>query len=547
MSSNRRRIMKIRQCYIILLFLFSSAQLTEAQSSIEGLVSFITSDNVYVRFQSTDAIEISDTLYFNEMACLEVMKKSSTSCICQNIGECPVQKDDVVTLKEKINNEIEDSITAQDTASIVLPFTDTTPDFSQPLAQEPIQTLCKQKISARTSVATYSSFSPFENNDRHRLVGRMSMNIDNIHDSKLSLHSNFNYRQNLQPNAEAPSPTDKLFRVYNLALSYDMDSTIQLSIGRKINRNLSSIGAIDGIQVEKQFSNFITGAVIGFRPDFIDFGFNPNLFEYGAFVGHQLAKASIYSRITLGFLEQRNAWNIDRRYMHFQSIQTINRNLHLFGSMEVDLYSRLDNETSFQPRLTNLYLSSRYRFNRRLSLTLSYDNRKRIIFYESFRTQVEDLLNDDIARQGLRLRVSLRPINGVFAGVSLAKRFQSDSENKSDNLNAFVTINRFVIKGGTLSFRFNRNLSNYLKSNIYSTTFSFYSFKNKLNTQLYYRNVQYDYFTSESKSKQNYYGANFYFRITRSLRFGLLVEVSDRQDNRYYRMNTKLIKRFNKK
>ena len=539
--------MKRRKHYIILLFLISSLQLVEAQSSLEGLVSFITSDNVYVRFQSTDAIKISDTLYFNEVACLEVIKKSSTSCICQNIGECPVQKDDVVTLKEIKINEIEEAITTLDTSSIPLSSEVAENNPDQQLVEEPNQTLYKQKINVRSSVATYSSFSPFENNDRHRLVGRMSMNIDNISNSKLSLNSNFNYRRNLQPNAEAPSPTDRLFRVYNLALSYEVDSTIQLSVGRKINRNLSSIGAIDGIQVEKQFSNFITGAVIGFRPDFFDYGFNLNLFEYGTFIGHQLSSQSIYSRTTLGFLEQRNAWNIDRRYMHFQSIQTINRNLHLFGSMEVDLYSRLDNETSFQPRLTNLYLSTRYHFNRRLSLTLSYDNRKRIIFYETFRTQVEDLLNDDIARQGLRLRVSLRPINGVFAGVSLAKRFQSDSENKSDNLNAFVTLNRFLIKGGTLSFRFNRNLSNYLKSNIYSTTFSFYSFKNKLNTQLYYRNVQYDYFTSESKSTQNYYGANFYLRITRSLRFGLLVEVSDRQDNRYYRMNTKLIKRLNKK
>ena len=539
--------MKIRQCYIILLFLLSSEQIAEAQSSLEGIVSFITSDNVYVRFQSTDAIEISDTLYSNEVACLEVMKKSSTSCICQNIGECPVQKDNVVTLKVTKNNEIEDAKTTLDTSSIALSSNVVENDPDQQLVEEPNQTLYKQKINVRSSVASYSSFSPFENNDRHRLVGRMSMNIENISNSKLSLHSNFNYRRNLQPNAEAPSPTDRLFRVYNLALSYDVDSTIQLSVGRKINRNLSSIGAIDGIQVEKQLSNFITGVVLGFRPDFFDFGFNANLFEYGAFIGHQLAKESIYSRTTLGFLEQRNAWNIDRRYMHFQSIQTINRNLHLFGSMEVDLYSRLNNVTSFQPRLTNLYLSTRYRFNRRLSLTLSYDNRKRIIFYETFRTQVEDLLIDDIARQGLRLRVSLRPINGVFAGVSLAKRFQSDSGNKSDNLNAFVTLNRFLIKGGTLSFRYNRNLSNYLKSNIYSTTFSFYSFKNKLNTQLFYRNVQYDYFTSENKSTQNYYGANFYYRITRSLRFGLLLELSDRQNNRYYRMNTKLIKRFNKK
>ena len=173
--------MKRRKHYIILLFLISSLQLVEAQSSLEGLVSFITSDNVYVRFQSTDAIKISDTLYFNEVACLEVIKKSSTSCICQNIGECPVQKDDVVTLKEIKINEIEEAITTLDTSSIALSSEVAENNPDQQLVEEPNQTLYKQKINVRSSVATYSSFSPFENNDRHRLVGRMSMNLSLIH------------------------------------------------------------------------------------------------------------------------------------------------------------------------------------------------------------------------------------------------------------------------------------------------------------------------------------------------------------------------------
>lgn len=531
----------------ITISLFSFPLLSHAQSTDEGVVSFITSDNVYVRFNSTDAISIGDTLYFNEAPCLEVIKKSSTSCICQSVNDCNVTKDNVLIFKEfEVNNQPETSNELVDSSDIKLP-SEEIKLLSNTGDEEDDPRMFKQRVNARTSVVTYSSLSPLENNDRHRLVGRVSMNVDNINDSRFSIQSYLNYRQNLQSNASTSSINDQLLRVYNLAVSYDVDSTMQLSFGRRINRNLSSIGVIDGAQFEKQFSSFITGAVIGFRPDFEDFGFNPNLFEYGAFIGNQFSKESIYSRTTLGFMEQRNAGKIDRRYLHLQNIQTINRKIHLFGSMEFDLYSSVNNVSSYKPRLTNLYLSTRYRFNRKLSLTLSYDNRKRVIFYETFRTQVERLLDDDIARQGIRLRVNLRPINRVFAGASFAKRFQSNSENNSQNLNAFITLSRFPFKDGTLSIRYNRNESNYLKSNIYSTTYSFYSFKNKLNTQLYFRNVQYDYFTSENKSMQNYYGANLYLRITRSLRLGLLFEVSDRQENRYYRINTKLIKRFNKK
>jgi hypothetical protein len=518
--------------------------LSLAQVTQEGIVSYMTSDNVYVRFNTTEVISVGDTLLHNEVPCLEVIKKSSTSCICQYVSDCIVEKNNIIIIKKTDSKiEPEEQLLPKDNAVVLLPS-----EIHINLDQEEdesIDTESTQSINARTSIATYSNFSPFGNNDRHQLVGRASINIDNISNSKISFQSYLNYRQNLQQEDTSSSINDRLFRVYNLALSYDIDSTSRISVGRKINRNLSSIGAIDGIQFEKQINTFVTGAVLGFRPDFFDLGFNPNLFEYGAFIGNQFSTESIYSRITLGFLEQRNAGNIDRRYLHFQNIQTINRNLHLFGSMEFDLYSNVNDVSSFKPRLTNLFLSTRYRFSRKISMTLSYDNRKRIIFYETFRSQVEDLLDDDIARQGVRLRLSIRPISRLFAGMSLAKRFQSDSGNKSDNLNAFVSLNRCPIMNGTLSIRYNRNVSNYLKTNIYSSTFSFDSFQNRLNTQIYFRNVQYNYFTSENTSVQNYFGANFYLRLTRLLRFGLLLEVSDRQDNRYYRMNTKLVKRFN--
>ena len=531
----------------IILQLIGFPLLSQTQSSSEGVVSFIASDNVYVRFSSTDVISIGDTLYFKSIPCLEVIKKSSTSCICQSLNDCNIEKDNILIFKEpEFKKESKASIGSVDSTDIKLPSEEIKPEYNTVIEDDHLPEF-KQRLNARTSIATYSSFSPFENNDRHRLVGRVSMNIDNLNDSRFSVQSYLNYRQNLQSTASTSSSNNQLLRIYNLAISYDIDSTMQLSFGRRINRNLSSIGVIDGAQFEKQFNSFITGAVVGFRPDFEDFGFNPNLFEYGAFIGNQFSNESIYSRTTLGFMEQRNAGYIDRRYLHLQNIQTINGKIHVFGSMEFDLFSSINDVSSYKPRLTNLYLSTRYRFNRKISLTLSYDNRKRIIFYETFRTEVERLLEDDFARQGIRMRVSLRPMNRIFAGASFAKRFQSNSENNSENLNAFVTLNRFPIKDGTLSLRYNRNESNYLRSNIYSTTYSFYSFKNKLNTQLYFRNVQYNYFTSENKSMQNYYGANLYLRITRSLRLGLLFELSDRQDNRYYRINTKLIKRFNRK
>ena len=535
--------MKGQRLYILLLFLLCLPFGGSTQTIMNGTVSFVTKENIYVRFTSTTTISIGDTLYSNNIPCLKVVKKSSTSCICQNINQCDVSKDNLLTHKGIVKKETEEVIL--DTIE-GKPAISEEENLNQGEEKEGASQF-KQSIRARSSIATYSLLSPFENGDRHRLVGRLSMNLQNVNDSKLSVESYLNYRENLNHQNGSLTTNAPLFRVFNMALVYDVDSSLQITGGRKINKNLSSIGAIDGIQVEKRIKTFISGAVLGFRPDIQDFDFNPNLFEYGAFIGNQISKRSIYSRFTLGFLEQRNSGKIDRRYLHLQSVQTINSKLNIFTSMEVDLYHHLENVSSFRPRLTNLFVSGNYRFNRKISVSLSYDNRKRIIFFETFRTQVEDLLSDDIARQGLRLRLNIRPVNRIFAGVSLAKRFQSNTENQSDNMNAFVTLNQFLLQQGNLSFRYNRNTSLYLSSTIYSSSYSFSNFKNRLNTQLYFRNVQYDYLNSENSSMQNYYGVNFYFRLSRSLRFGMLLEASERQSNRYYRFNTKLIKRFSRK
>lgn len=515
-----------------------------AQERITGTVTYIASESIYVRFNSTSEISISDTLLFNNNPCLTIVKKSSSSCICNIISNCNIKIDDQVNfIKKDILPKVEENTNENETTRTSIVTYESIPFKTDSVVQT---NRFQQRINARASVANYSNLSPFESSDRHRVVSRLSFNVHNISNSKFSLESYANYSHNIIQSNNGNSNRNRMLRIYNLAINYQIDSTSNITVGRKVNRNLASIGAMDGIQYEKRFKNWVTGATIGTRPDFQDFGFNSNLFQYGAYFGNQVSQKNIYSRTTIGFIEQRNGGNIDRRYIHLQTVQNIGRNLHFFGSMEVDAYSIVDGFKSSQLRLTNFYISSRYRFNRKLSLTLAYDNRKRILFFETFKSDIERLLDDDFARQGIRFRVNYRPLSFVFTGLSYSKRFQSNLENKSDNINGFITLRNLLLNNSSFTLRYNENTSNYLKSNIISSTFSFYTFSSKLNTQLYYRLVDYDYFTSEQQTGQVYYGANFNLRISKSVRLGALIEVSKRQENSYYRLNTKLTKRFNK-
>ena len=538
--------MKIRIINILAILLTASVAFSQnASELIQGKVTFVTSKSVYVKFDNTEHIEIGDSLQMSKGAvmtsCLSVIQKSSTSCVCVVINDCELKKEDVVFFKYIPKEEEPISIAALIEESEAANQAETTAETAQ---NKP---LFKERIKGRISAASYSSFSG-DRGDRHRVMYRFSLNAAHIKNSKFSFESYLNYRENFLPSTESNTEQQtQFFRVYNLAVRYDVDSTLSLLVGRKINNKASSLGAIDGLQGEKFFGNNYVGLIAGFRPDIREFGFNPDLFQYGAYFGRKLNTKKIYAQTTVGLLEQRNRGAIDRRYVYFQHSSTFNRKINMFASLELDTYSTYHEGLKKGPRLTNLYVSARYKFNRRLNVSVSYDSRKRIVFYETFKTEIERLLADDEARQGLRFRVNLRPAKFVNVGASYSKRFQNSQQNKSDNINAFASLSKIPSIGGRLSVNYNMNTSGYVKSNIISIRHSRSLIKKKLNADFYFRMADYHYLQSEIDTKLSYYGTTLSYRINRKLLFSILGEMATRPTGETYRVNAKIVQRFDKK
>lgn len=515
-----------------------------------GEVSFVTSHNIYVKFANTQDIEVGDTIQLPKAAtttaCLIVKQKSSTSCVCEAVNDCVVKKGDKVVFSlpqlEKKEEFVEEELITEpnpvDEIEEENKVSETKEEEGEPLY--------KEKIRGRISAASYSTFSPNRDN-RHRMMYRFSFNADNINNSKFSLESYINYRQNFLPSSDVTGQRTKFFRVYNLALRYELNPTTSILIGRKINNKASSIGAVDGLQVEKTLGNYYVGVMVGFRPDIFEYGLNPNLLQYGGYIGRVVNTKNVHSKTTLGFFEQRNAGELDREYTYFQHSSSINRKLNLFGSFQLDLYKKVNGIAATDIRLSNLFLSARYRFSRKFDVNISYDSRRRILFYETFKTEIEQMLSDDIARQGVRLRVNVKPLKYISTGASYSKRFQSDQQNKSDNINAFISVSKVPYIGGRFSTNFNNNKSNYLDSKIISLRYSRPLIKKKLNGDFYFRNVSYQYLNSDLTSNQQYFGGNFSYRLSRKLSFSLLGEISSRTSGKNYRVNTKIVKRFDKK
>ncbi len=221
--------------------------------------------------------------------------------------------------------------------------------------------------------------------------------------------------------------------------------------------------------------------------------------------------------------------------------------------MELDLFNQIDGTSVSDPRLTNLYVSAKYRINPKINVFTSFDSRKSIIYYETFQTDVMRMLDDDESRQGLRFRVNFKPVKYTHVGLSYSKRFQSSNQNKSDNINGSVTNSNLPGVGGSLSINFNQNKSNYLESKIWSFRHSRSLAKRKLDVDFYFRMVQYNYLNRESTQSlstvitQNYFGAGLSYRIMKSLTFSLLGEMADMETEQNYRVNARVIKRFDSK
>jgi len=527
--------MNLKHAYILIALFFCSLAHSQDRT-ITGTISFVTSNNVYVKFDSTSEIEIGKVLLVNGNECLKVTDKSSNSVVCSILNDCSVANGDSVTYFIIAPVDTTKPTTITEPEEDALPSEITTP------AEEGIKTsLYEENIRGRISLGSYNTLSDVRD-DRSIFRTRFSLDANHIGDSKVSVQSFLVYR-NFNTTDDDYDGRTSIFNVYNLNVRYDATPDLSLTAGRKINPKASSIGAVDGLQVEKYFGNFYAGAMGGFRPDFENFGFNGDLLQYGGYVGIETNTKDFFSETTLGALEQTNAGATDRRYIFFQHMSTIASDLTLFSSAELDIFGNGGDNT----RLTNLYLSARYRFSRAVNAMISYDTRKVIIYYETFQTDIERLLDEDLARQGLRMRFNVRPAKILWMGVSYSKRFQNDNENKSDNIYGYATLSKIPGIGGRFNVSYNTNSTNYLTSNIFSARYSRDFFERKLNADIYFRRGEYSFENNINDLTLNFYGSTLSYRISRTWMLSVSGEYSQSDPENSFRFYTRLTKRFNSK
>lgn len=532
----------------LILFLLLFGGFIQAQDQVQfenGSVSFITSRHVYVKFPTTKNINQGDTLYQQDgqalLPVLIVVSKSSSSTVCSPIGTQKLQvKDQIVaSIIQEVAKEKAEPANAEPAREQPAAPIDNDPVVKPIEDQAEEAVLFKEKIKGRISAASYSNLS--NNRNVHRMRYAFSFRGYNLNDSRLSIESYITFRHQLNDSIRL---ADAL-KVYALSAKYSFDKSTHLTLGRKINPKFSSMGAIDGLQFEKGFGNKLSvGVIAGTRPDFRDYSLNLNLLQFGAYASLATNVSSRYTQTTLGVIEQMNKGNTDRRFAYFQHSSNLAKNVNLFGSFEIDLFERINEQVSSKPRLTNLFASLRYRVNRQLRLSASYDNRRNIIYYESYRNFIDQLIEDE-TRQGLRFGIHHRPFKTISWGINSSVRFQKSKQNPSRNLNGHITFSKLPYLKARASLRANFLQTDFIDSQIFGIRLNRNLIPNKLDAEIYYRWVDYKYKIGDRLLHQNIAGARLSLRLERTMSLHLFYEgVSDNHNQLYHRFNARIIKRF---
>ena len=513
------------------------------QSQTEGSVSYVTSQSVYVKFESTEGIQVGDTIKLVKdgklIPALVVTNSSSISVVGTPIEGVILNTGDKVQAKVNLMPEVETAEPTEQVPAIVIDVTDST----KMKAKTEEELLNQERIRGRVRVASYSNYSNTGAPFNQRMRYTFTLNAEHINNSKTSVDTYISFIHSNQRWNEIQENVFNGLKIYNLAVTYDFNSTTRTIIGRKINQRMANAGAIDGLQFEKMFGKFTGGLILGSRPDYQNYGFNFDLLQYGAYLSHDLKGEHGLMQNTVSFLEQTNNGNTDRRFAYLQHSNALVKNIYFFASLEVDLYKKVNEVAQSTFDLTNMYFMLRYRPVRQLSLSASYSARNNIVYYETFKSFIDKLIETETL-QGWRLQVNYRPLKFLSVGVNGGYRSRPSDPNPSRNLYGYVTYTR--VPGIDASVTLSATLleTAYLTGNIYSIALNRDIIPGKLFGGFSYRMVDYKYINYEINIAQSIADLNLTWKLNKKFSFGANYEGTFEKPRTYNRLYANISYRF---
>lgn len=479
-----------------------------------GRITYISSQNIYVQFDNTEGMKQGDTLFVKVkgklIPALRVNFLSTRSCAGIKISDAALKVDDQLHAKVHITDQAGTEIIEPDTFKN---FQSEPQQQGLEMNKTTLRNVKRSVSNGRFTLQSYSSLNPGNTNSLdQRWRYTFLYDAERIGETGFSFSSYFNYAYRVADWSRLKQKPLNNLKVYDLSLGYDFNEMTFVKLGRYLNPKISNLSSVDGVQFQAAFSNFFSGILVGSRPDFSTLGFNSKLFEYGAYIGRIDSAENGIMESTVGFFQQTNNYKTDRRFVYFQHNNSLLRELYFSLSSELDLFAIENKTAKTKPSLTSFYFTSRYAPSRLISFSLSYDARKNVIYYETFKNFADSIIENE-TRQGIRLGTNIRPLNNIFIGLNAGYRFLKKDIKPSKNFNGFITYSQIPIFDASSTVSYSRLISNYIDGTVLGVRLTKFISLIDYSVSVSYTNVSYDYLSSIAKLEQNNFSAELSGRI----------------------------------
>lgn len=487
--------------------LHGGIQISVGQDSgwLPGRVTYVTPQNIYTEFSSTEGIAAGDTLFrksgLSYKAVVVVKFLSSRSVAGPVIEGVELQKDDTLYARVKltldepvINTEIIEQPASQ--------LQDTNKHNVADVPESDHLSKLKPSIKGRASVQSSSSFvNGSTEDDLQRWRYTFTIEGMNTGLPGLSFRTYMNFAYNTREWGELKNSVLNRVQFYDINVSYTPDSLSRITAGRYINPKTSNIGAVDGIQYERTISEWNAGVFAGSRPSPTNYGFDAKLFQTGVYINRQDTAGAGIMENTLAAAVQTNNFLTDRRFLYFQHSSYLLPSMSLFLSSEADIYKNISGVINNSPELSSVYISIRNRIAGGISTLISYDARRNVMYYETYKNFIDSLFTNEL-RQGARASVSFRAGAGILVSLSGGYRFKKGDSKSSSNYSGFISYPGLPVISGTLSYNFTKVSSSYANADNHAITY-----RNEaaggISYSTGYRYLRYNYTGRASGSSQN--------------------------------------------
>jgi hypothetical protein len=416
-----------KRLYIILAITAVLAQTAQAAYHIK----YLSGENVYIDAGRSDSLYVGDRLLVRHgdsaIAELEIAFVAEKSSSCKILGSSE---------EIKVGDPVEISVKAKRPEPVnPLPPSDASKvvEATPPATPPPVQvTQIKNKIarlngSVALQVYRFTDTSPAHLNFTQPSL-RLNLRASKLwgRDMTLTIQSDTRYNLRTRAYGQDIPKNEWRNRIYQFSLSYAGEgSPYDFQIGRIISNKFSGVGYIDGFLAQRKVVGGLrVGGFGGTQPQWQYSSFQSSLQKYGIYANYVAGNYPLNRyESTVAATGEYHGQLVSREFFFWSNNLNLGSAWNFYHSTEIDMnrgWRKQRTNQSFS--MTNLYLSARGKFGKRLTATLSYDNRKN---YWTFETRsLADSLFDNVLRQGLRTDLAYRlgATSTVFSNLGYHKR-----------------------------------------------------------------------------------------------------------------------------